>query len=301
MKVFISWSGERAKKVATVWKQLITEVFDDVVAFMSEEDIGAGERGLSKVATELAGTNFGIIVVTPGNQNSQWLNYEAGALSKGVDDQTVRVAPSLVGFKLKSDSTGPLAQFQGTLLNAEGIERILVEIAKVAGVNQDSVRKRFRWAWGGDYEDLFSKASSPIDRSELGRHRPAPEVLDEILTLARGISRSIGVATWQDDYMRLPLTIPVEEIRSILESFGIPQEYIAAVTLTANEDGSLKVMIPFETAQQSKRGLESLTPALMLIDGVGRVQIESGVPSGIFRFKQYGGSWSQHSSSRDEP
>ena len=105
-KVFISWSGELAKQIAFVWKDLVKETFDTVQPFMSEENIGAGERNLAKIADELAGTGFGIIVVTQENQNSAWLNYEAGALSKDVSNESVRVAPSLVDFDSKGDVAG---------------------------------------------------------------------------------------------------------------------------------------------------------------------------------------------------
>jgi hypothetical protein len=105
-KVFISWSGTVARQVATVWRELIPEISDVVTPFMSEEDIGAGDRSLNTIAEELKGTTFGIIVVTQENQGTEWLNYEAGALSKGVGDQTVRVAPCLVDFSAKGDVTG---------------------------------------------------------------------------------------------------------------------------------------------------------------------------------------------------
>jgi hypothetical protein len=125
---------------------------------MSEEDVGAGERGLTVIAEEFADTNFGIIVVTQENPESQWLNYESGALSKNVRDETVRVAPSLVDFTQKGDVTGPIGQFQGRLLDRHGIEDILVEIAKVAKVDEQKVRERFGFAWNNDYESRFSEA-----------------------------------------------------------------------------------------------------------------------------------------------
>ena len=89
MKVFISWSGELSRQVALVWRELVNLMFDGVVPFMSQMDIGAGQRGLPVIASELAHTKFGIVVLTQENEESQWLNYESGALSKNVDDETV--------------------------------------------------------------------------------------------------------------------------------------------------------------------------------------------------------------------
>jgi hypothetical protein len=189
-KVFISWSGDLAKAVATVWKDLLKETFDVVEPFMSEENIGAGERGLAKIATELANTGFGIIVVTQDNQHSQWLNYEAGALSKNIDDGKVRVAPSLVDFARKNDVTGPLGQFQGTLLTKVGVGEILAELARVIEVDESSVEKRFQRAWELEYAEKFDRAKESGPPPTTVAHRETPEMLDEILTLVREIART---------------------------------------------------------------------------------------------------------------
>jgi hypothetical protein len=189
-KVFISWSGQLSQAVAAIWLDLISETFDSVEPFMSEENIGAGERGLVKIATELAGTSFGIIVVTQENQNSPWLNYEAGALSKDVVDETVRVAPSLVDFERKNDVTGPIGQFQASLLNREGVEYILVEIAKIVGVDEASIRKRLTNSWREEYETRFNSAKTAGGDEPVAQRRGNDEILDEILTIIRELARS---------------------------------------------------------------------------------------------------------------
>lgn len=186
-KVFLSWSGNLAKAVAAVWADLLAETFDAVAPFMSEENIGAGERGLTKIATELAGTSFGIIIVTQENQTSPWLNYEAGALSKNLGDETVRVAPCLVDFPRKNDATGPLSQFQGTMLDKGGVERILLEIAKVVGVDEAAIKRRFARSWL-EYEERFKAARAANPTTP--HRRSDPEMLDEILTIVRDLARS---------------------------------------------------------------------------------------------------------------
>lgn len=188
-KVFISWSGELSKAVATVWRDLVVEVIDGVTPFMSELDIGAGERGLTVIAKELEDTRFGIVVVTQENEYSQWLNYEAGALSKNVGDEPVRVAPSLVDFEKKGDATGPLSQFQRTLLTEEGVGEILDELAKVVVVDRTSVAKRFRRAWHDEYQQRFEQAKTESGPTR-SSNRGTEAMLDEILTLVRDIART---------------------------------------------------------------------------------------------------------------
>lgn len=207
-KVFISWSGDLSKQVATVWHSLIEDLFDGVKPFMSEENIGAGARGLNLIATELSGSTFGIIVVTQQNLNSQWLNYEAGALSKDVNDETAMVAPCLVDFARKGDAEGPIGQFQGNLLTEVGVQKIVTALAKAVGVKEETALKRLKTYWNSTYKDEFDKAriidghvSEPVTRD------PAA-VLDEILTIVREIRRPI----------ELPVLSGGVSVRHLLES-----------------------------------------------------------------------------------
>jgi hypothetical protein len=139
LKVFISWSGDLAKEVATLLHGLLPVIFDGVMPWMSDQDIEAGSRGLEEIARELDGTSFGIIVVTNENQGSQWLNFEAGALSKRIDDEgRVRVVPLLVDLESGAELTGPMTQFQWKLLDQRGVRELLVAIGAAAGVGKES-------------------------------------------------------------------------------------------------------------------------------------------------------------------
>jgi hypothetical protein len=264
-KVFISWSGDLAKAVAKVWQELLTEVFDGVEPFMSEENIGAGERGLAKIATELAGTGFGIIVVTQDNQHSQWLNYEAGALSKDVNDQTVRVAPSLVDFEKKNDVTGPLGQFQGTLLTEDGVEKILTELAKVIAVDETSVKKRFHRAWQGEYLDKFDQAKAIGSRPSKAAHRETPDKVDEILTLVRELARTNRPQVDLSKSRNRPdVNLLGKAVRSVV---GEETTFIASM----GREG-ITVTLPFELSPDTE---ERLAHELLDLPGVGAVSIKA--------------------------
>lgn len=233
--MFISWSGSRARQVAAVWQELLLDVFDSVEPFMSDKNIGAGERSLPKIAEELDGTAFGIIVVTPENQDSQWLNYEAGALSKGLHDPTVRVAPSLVGFRSQGDASGPISQFQATLLDRGGVEKILIEIAKIIEIESPPIRKRFNLAWEAEYAERFAEASAEIERGG-SRRRPQWEILDEILTLIR---RTAALQLPQEQDLRSDQSAPYgstpEGYTQLLQSFSKLMNHYVAVSAA---DGS---------------------------------------------------------------
>lgn len=54
------------------------------------------------IEEELSNTDFGIICITEGNQKAQWLNYEAGALSRQVADRRKRLGVILLDFDEKN-------------------------------------------------------------------------------------------------------------------------------------------------------------------------------------------------------
>lgn len=129
MKVFISWSGERSKRLAEGVRKWLPLILPYVEPWMSEADIQAGERWAQSVAKELAASDFGIICVTSENVTSPWMLFEAGALTKSLESG--RVIPLLVDLEF-SDVSGPLAQFQAKKLSRGGIEEVIKSLQKAA-------------------------------------------------------------------------------------------------------------------------------------------------------------------------
>lgn len=69
MKIFISWSGERSKMIANALKSWLEKFFQTIEVFMSESDIEPGTRWAFRLNDELQISNYGIICLTPENQN----------------------------------------------------------------------------------------------------------------------------------------------------------------------------------------------------------------------------------------
>ena len=109
MKVFISWSGTRSKKTAALLHKWLPQIINEIEPWMSDNDLKAGGDWSQEIRGALDDAKFGIICVTPGNMKRSWLLFEAGALSRQVQDSPSRVAPFLVGFESKSDLPMPLA------------------------------------------------------------------------------------------------------------------------------------------------------------------------------------------------
>jgi len=121
MKIFISWSKDRSKIVASGLKFWIENLFQNVEAFMSESDIEPGSPWAQRLNGELEGSKYGIVCLTPENLKEEWILFEAGALSKGITIN--KVTPFL--FQLKGlDITGPLSQFQSLQANKIGARKL---------------------------------------------------------------------------------------------------------------------------------------------------------------------------------
>ena len=128
MKIFISWSGERSRRIAETLKKWIPCVLQFTEPYCSSKDIDKGARWSNEIAKELDSTNFGILCVTKENVDSPWLNFEAGALSKSLEDSLV--CPLLIDLE-QSDisSNSPVSQFQMTKnLSREEIYQLLGSI-----------------------------------------------------------------------------------------------------------------------------------------------------------------------------
>jgi hypothetical protein len=108
--IFLSWSGDRSNRVAQALKKWLPLVLDDVKPWFSDKDILAGKRWFLEVGQGLQETNFGIICLTRDNLESPWLLFEAGALSKALDEG--HVCPYLLDVEVK-DITGASITISG--------------------------------------------------------------------------------------------------------------------------------------------------------------------------------------------
>jgi hypothetical protein len=97
-----------------------------VDAWVSADDVGSGARWTEAVAKSLEATNFGIVCVTRANQLAPWLNFEAGALAKSLEQ--AKVVPLCIDLP-PSDLAWPLAAFQGQPLDEEGVRNLVGDVS----------------------------------------------------------------------------------------------------------------------------------------------------------------------------
>ena len=189
MKVFISWSGSASKKVAEAIREWLPTVLQTVKPYFTPSDIEKGTRWSADIAKELDDSLAGIFCVTKENLNSQWLMFEAGAISKRVEQSLV--CPILIGLE-NSDINGPLTQFQTTLFEKNDFKKLVSDLnkANVGNVLPETVLHTvFEKFW----PDLEGKISEIIKSEDIAAPknenvRSDRNVLDEILDLSRALA-----------------------------------------------------------------------------------------------------------------
>lgn len=181
MKVFVSWSGDTSKAVATALRNWLRYVFPKLDPWMSEQDIQAGAKWGFELGKALGECKLGIICVTPESLRSSWLAFEAGALSVALDSP--RVIPYRFHVRT-ADIIPPFSQFQDVGADEEGTYRLVRSIndgfEREWYPEEEDARIAFQ-QWWPKLRDELAKLEG-IGPSQIRSDR---ELLEEILDLAR--------------------------------------------------------------------------------------------------------------------
>jgi hypothetical protein len=187
MDVFISWSGERSRAVAEALRNWLPKIINAIKPWLSSEDIDKGARWGTDVASRLENAKAGIICLTPSNLHSDWILFEAGALSKTL--QNTYVCPLLIGLE-PSDIKPPLAQFQATRSVKDDILKLLktLNAALDEGALTDAHIDEAFGVWWPKLEAQLN--ALPVEESKANPHRADRDLLEEILSLVRDQNRT---------------------------------------------------------------------------------------------------------------
>jgi hypothetical protein len=188
MKVFISWSGTRSRRVAAVLAQWLSGVIQAVKPYYSPDDVAKGVRWNSEIAKELEAATLGVLCLTSDNLESPWMMFEAGALSKNLDSS--RVCPILFGVE-PTELKGPLVQFQAAKFEKEEIRRVVKMLNGELGdlaLAPDVFESVFEMWWPQLDEKIRQEIEAARAENEVPR-RSERDLLEEILTIARSLAR----------------------------------------------------------------------------------------------------------------
>ena len=238
MEVFISWSGDRSKKVAEALRDWLPNVIQSVDPFMSASDIDKGSRWLDDLATHLEAAQFGLICLTQENLEAPWLLFEAGALSKSI--KSSRVVPYLHEVS-QAQLQGPLAQFQAAVADRSSTLGVIESINGALegdGLEQARLETAFETWWPRLKEGLDN---IPEATEEAPPSRTERDILEEVLSLSRQILRQ-GV----------PDEFDQETLRNRMVH-GLPLEHLDSTEDLGPEDLQLSTYDSFRRMEQLRR------------------------------------------------
>lgn len=194
MKIFLSWSGERSKNVAEIFREWLRFVIHDIDPWMSSEDISKGKRWSPEIAQALEDAKVGVICLTKENLNRPWLLFEAGALSKIIKDSLVctfllDVEQADIG------NDNPLSQFQATKNSKEDVLALLKTINEANGKEKlsDEILEPTFEKWWDDFKTRISLIPPYAKTGGKLPTRKDSEILAEILETVRNLERKVGM------------------------------------------------------------------------------------------------------------
>ncbi|XZF15955.1 TIR domain-containing protein [Chitinophagaceae bacterium MMS25-I14] len=190
MKVFISWSGERSRQVAELLSAWIQCVLQAVEPWLSSKDIDRGALWFSEITSQLSDTHNGIVCLTKSNLNKPWILFESGALAKGLSSN--RVYTFLIDLQ-PNDIKDPLAQFNHTFPNKEGVYQLVRTINKgleIHSLKEGIIQNVFETYWP-QFENAFQDILDNTKNEDVVVERPKEDILDEILYSVRGMGKRL--------------------------------------------------------------------------------------------------------------
>ena len=203
MKLFISWSGEKSRKLAEIIRNWIPSVIQAVEPYFSPDDIDKGAIWYSEISKELENSNVGIICLTNENYEAPWILFEAGALAKTFTKS--RVIPILFGLR-PTDIKAPLSQFQCATFGKNEMSKVIKSINKALGntaLNSNILEKVYEKWWPDLESQVFEvmKNEDPKNKFEIRSDR---EILEEVLTITRSINTEIDNTINKPKYSIIP-------------------------------------------------------------------------------------------------
>jgi hypothetical protein len=239
MRVFIAWSGTSSRLIAEALHDWIPRVIQNVIPWMSEQDIEKGKRWDIELSKRLQESKFGIVCLTPENLDSTWIHFESGALAKAIEESYVwtylfRIEPAQV--------KPPLSQFQHTKAIKLDTRKLLKTINNLSNASlsdglKDNILDDAFEKWWPDLETRLQSISNTGKKFE--PVRPDRELLEELLQLVRQLNRQIvdtgktKTGSSQSDFLRSLLSDVEQKIDSSeaeMNSYGsYPPDYVKEV------------------------------------------------------------------------
>lgn len=264
LPVFVCWSGEAAKQIASSLVEWVHFVFgrECVDVFFSEHMEG-GAQWATKLRGALQRADLGIIVLTHGNTTNPWILFEAGALSKVVAD--TQVVPLLFGPSPKDLRDNPLAHFQEINGLQHDAARRLADVIRprmrVASPHPDDISRRAELGW----KDRVAPTLQPTLQQHIATTTdslsPSSQSDKALLDLSAKVEQT---NQWMAQLLELPTRLKawephLGELRAINSILASIRERVERIERSQQKDASARegaVDAP-APAESDIRGLRS--------------------------------------------
>ena len=191
MKIFISWSGERSKRIATYLKGWIKRVLQGTEPWISTKDTESGSIWFSEVNDQLANTYVGIICLTKYNKDKPWILFESGALIKGLTH--TRLIPLLIDIE-KKEIEPPLSLLQAVYPIEEDIHKLLADInknlTKELQLSDADLKENFDLHWPKFLENLNTIVKETEESVPI-KKRSLEDLIGEVLQTVRELELQV--------------------------------------------------------------------------------------------------------------
>jgi hypothetical protein len=240
MKVFISWSGDRSKRIADTFSDWLPQIIQALDPWISS-NIAKGARSTPEISSELEKSKIGIICLTPENVDSNWILFEAGALSKMSDTKVCTFLLDLT----PSDIKPPLSQFQHTIFSKEDVFRLIETINKQLSISgekslpEKTLLQVFERSWS-EFDNTVKEIlkSNPQKAKQVRSER---DILEEILALVR--ERNPPITTKEEGLSDGDFKLAEKagkKYRRLVSEFGVkPSEAARSVLIELEKEGYL--------------------------------------------------------------
>jgi hypothetical protein len=191
MDIFISWSGDKSKKVAELFKRWLPQIIQSLSPWYSPDDIGKGAVWFNEITEKLKSVNFSIICLTKENKEAPWILFEAGAIAKGIPDN--KVYTFLVDLEV-TDIMAPLSSFNHTKYDKEEIKKLIKDINEMLvekKLSPEILDNTFDKFWP-DFECEFRQIETDDSVKKSDDERSDNDILKEILLLNRSFDKRLN-------------------------------------------------------------------------------------------------------------
>jgi hypothetical protein len=207
MKIFVSWSGDLSRQLAESLREWLPKALQYVKPYFTPSDTEKGSRWETEIIENLKTSKVCVIALTRESLDSNWVTFEAGAISSNHDK--ARICAILFDVR-PVEVTGPLVHFQATEYSMDEIRKLLTTINNQADedkrLDSKALDESFR-VWWPELEqkiDQILKGYAPASP----QHRTERELLEEVVETVRSVQadqRQLSAAVNSLSHLRVPV------------------------------------------------------------------------------------------------